>query len=385
MKKLLAFFLFLAALSVDSLAATAVDRYCNTDCANNGDGTSSSCAGSPGGAGAYKTAQQGFSDIASDYANFVSSDVQVTLHCEGATADTNSGDTNTGLDITGITTDSTRYFAFTVDSGKRHDGKWNTGKYRIAGGFYYAPIRVRVPFTRISWIQVENSRTGSAPGTYCSGILMEIGAVTAGRIEIKNSILRQTGDLVNCTGTGIEDTWPETSGVTKVYSNNLIYDFKVGGYFRSTDSGALYLYNNTCYSNVGSSTCFVIRTYGTGATYVYKNNLANGSAQGYNIDGGVASITTGNNLSEDTSSPDTSYRSKAVTFVNEGSDDFHLDTSDTNAKDAGADLSAATEGFSIDIDNDTRSGTWDIGADEFVGGGGGGGSAVPVMLNDMGY
>lgn len=49
--------------------------------------------------------------------------------------------------------------------------------------------------------------------------------------------------------------------------------------------------------------------------------------------------------------------------MNEGSYDFHLDSSDTAAKDQGYDLSAI---FTTDIDGDTRSGTWDIGADEYV-------------------
>jgi len=53
----------------------------------------------------------------------------------------------------------------------------------------------------------------------------------------------------------------------------------------------------------------------------------------------------------------------SVTFENEESDDFHLGATDTLAKDNGVSLSGI---FTDDIDGDTRSGAWDIGADEYV-------------------
>ena len=50
-----------------------------------------------------------------------------------------------------------------------------------------------------------------------------------------------------------------------------------------------------------------------------------------------------------------------MAFADTTAYDFHLHSSDTTAKDAGTDLSGT---FTDDIDGDTRSGTWDIGADE---------------------
>jgi hypothetical protein len=56
-----------------------------------------------------------------------------------------------------------------------------------------------------------------------------------------------------------------------------------------------------------------------------------------------------------------------VAFVDEDGDDFHLNASDTVAKNKGTDLSGDSYlPFSDDIDGQTRSGTWDIGADEYV-------------------
>ncbi len=56
-------------------------------------------------------------------------------------------------------------------------------------------------------------------------------------------------------------------------------------------------------------------------------------------------------------------------FVDSTGNDFHLAAGDTAALNHGVDLSGdANLAFSDDIDGDTRSGTWDIGADEFVDG-----------------
>ncbi|MEJ2267522.1 MAG: hypothetical protein P8X70_00400 [Nanoarchaeota archaeon] len=56
-------------------------------------------------------------------------------------------------------------------------------------------------------------------------------------------------------------------------------------------------------------------------------------------------------------------------FVDESITDLHLDPLDTSALDLGVDLSANVDiSFSNDIDGETRSGTWDIGADEVLAG-----------------
>jgi hypothetical protein len=58
------------------------------------------------------------------------------------------------------------------------------------------------------------------------------------------------------------------------------------------------------------------------------------------------------------------------TYVNAAGDDFHLDAADSVCIDQGTDLSAdAAYAFDDDIDKVTRTGTWDIGFDEYVAGG----------------
>jgi hypothetical protein len=51
------------------------------------------------------------------------------------------------------------------------------------------------------------------------------------------------------------------------------------------------------------------------------------------------------------------------TFVDADNDDFHLAAGDTTWKNAGTDLSAT---FTTDIDSETRTAPWDIGADQYI-------------------
>lgn len=63
----------------------------------------------------------------------------------------------------------------------------------------------------------------------------------------------------------------------------------------------------------------------------------------------------------------------SVDFVNAAGGDLHIDSTDTIAKDNGTDLSGT---FDDDIDGDTRSGSWDIGFDEYVAAG----PTIPVLM-----
>ena len=339
-------------------AATAVTRYVNTDCANNGDGTASTCAASAGAAGAYTTFDNSVTDIVADYPNMVSSDVQVTVDLRGAAADTSNPN------ITGTTTDATRYLRFVVDQSRRHDGKWNTGVYRLVNNGYSGALLVNESFVRLEGLQVEQTRTGAGAGTPAGGIKVQDSG-SSGDIRVENCILRYTGDYTNqVENYGIYDADAGSSQVL-IVRNNIVYDFDRNLLLRTGTSDVTVAYNNTLVDGVTEG--FSYRLYGSGATFYMKNNLVQGSATNYNADGSSgATLTSATNLSEDASSPNSANRSKVITFVNEGSNDFHLDSGETDAVDAGTDLSGDTYSFSTDIDGATRSGTWDIGADEIT-------------------
>lgn len=367
MKKVFILIIFLLFAS-NVEAVTAVNKYVNTDCANNGDGTANTCAASPGAAGAYKTLQQAIDDIVADTPNFVTSDVAITIRCKGATADAGTGSIDAAATIDGFTLDATRNLVILSDAGDRHDGKWNTSKYRLVGSFYSGVVYILDPFVTLAWLQIEQTRTGAAPSTFGNGVQVEVSG-TSGFVAFYQNILRYTGDYTNQEAEAINDLNFETSGIDKTFVNNIFYDWKKGLEFRPLGNEDIVAYNNTCYSNQAGE-CYTVRGSAAGSvTITAKNNLANGTNTGWDVDvtaGGT--WTHNNNLSEDTTSPDNTYDSKVITFVNEATRDLHLDAADTNATDDGADLSAASPNLTIDIDNDTRVAPWDIGADEKVGG-----------------
>jgi len=256
--------------------------------------------------------------------------------------------------ISGFTADPTRYVKVYTPAAERHDGKWNSSKYRIEGAVQWGgALRVITPHTTIDGLQVRNTSTGSETSALrvddtadISNNILTIDKVTAGNAD--------SGIFVD----GI------ASGATVRAWNNIIYNCGTGIYYQWASASTFVLYNNTVMNCDQVGINFV-----GSATLYLKNNICNGNSTDYTLSN-LASLTSNNNISEDSSSPDASYRNLAVTFVNEGSYDFHLDSSDTSAIDAGANLSADGQlSFSDDIDGEIRSGTWDIGADELPSGG----------------
>lgn len=126
-------------------------------------------------------------------------------------------------------------------------------------------------------------------------------------------------------------------------------------------SSTLYCYNCTSTGNKYGILC------GTNTTLVAKNCIAQGNTTS-NIQGTVTQTTNA---------------TSGVTFAADG---YHLAAADTVAKDQGTDLSGAAPHnetafpFDDDIDDNTRSGTWDIGADEYVASGGAASSAAALLL-----
>jgi hypothetical protein len=155
--------------------------------------------------------------------------------------------------------------------------------------------------------------------------------------------------------------------------NSTIYGFsKAAAYgilLNKIASGGIFnLYNNSLaknYNNINQSKGVLNYTLNT------KNILCQGDSEGDDfIDSGAGFGTTAKNISEDTTSPDVSYRSKDLhtnTIFNDyANDDYKLDSAGdaTNLAiaDDGDDLSGT---FTDDIIGQIRS-TWYIGASEIV-------------------
>lgn len=117
--------------------------------------------------------------------------------------------------------------------------------------------------------------------------------------------------------------------------------------------------------------CFVYNTSGSDQVFIYNctadSNGGTGFYQHWNGDVLCKNCVATNNSTDFDADVTQTTCSTSATYVASGSDDFHLDSSDTNCKDQGTDLSADSDfAFDDDIDFTTRSGTWDIGFDEYV-------------------
>jgi hypothetical protein len=273
-----------------------------------------------------------------------------------------SMDDTTRCVFSGWTTDATRYVRVYTPPTERHDGKWNAAKqrYRVTSGWggFFNGLDCQIPFTRFEGLQISgepdttgNDRVaiaGVGDGGWIKDCIVRIvppGTPGTGYSGIQATHSNAHSYVVNCV--------VYTTGGTPLAASNGI-SFGTGNF---TYNG--YAYSNTVYG------------WGTGITktagnaLVAKNNLCNGNTTDYGGSPYAASSVT--NLSEDTSSPNTALRSKAVTFVDEAGFDFHLSPSDANAKGAGTDLSAdAAFPFSTDIDGQTRAAPWDAGADQLA-------------------
>ncbi len=277
-----------------------------------------------------------------------------------ASAETNS------ISISGWNTDNDNSIKIYTTDLARHKGKWSESVYRI----------------------VPNS--------------------------INNAINNYANNLV-LDGLSISGiNWNNSSATTRIFrniasgenyiiiSNNLFYNvFNAGAYgaegYSSAQyaSGHVFIVNNIISGNedilegVGINPAYS----SNGKKYYFYNNTIidmgtgiNGSASSFNnlpivvnniVQGGTLNYTntnrydySSNNISSDSSSPDTEFRNITVNFISTSTYDFHLSDSDISAKGAGVNLSADPYlSFEVDIDGSARpsatsSLAWDIGADQ---------------------
>ena len=296
--------------------------------------------------------------------NLVSANIILNVACYADGAD------NAAVTITGWTTGADNYIKIytpvsTSEVGvtQRHTGTWASGGYKlVAAELYNGVLDIRDNHVRVTGLRIENTASEGS-GTNLMGIQSRPGS--GAEVHLSQNIILATG-----TGTGdYKDcgiSQYSSAGVLKAW-NNIIYDFAAGFSSEWLTSGTVVLYNNTI---INPAYIGIYPQGDAAVNFRLANNLIQGSSTWGNyylsdLVGGADYSAT--NLSEDDTSPQSALRNKTVTFV--GAADFHLDSSDTNAKDQGTDLSSDPDlAFSDDIDGNTRSGTWDIGADEYISG-----------------
>jgi hypothetical protein len=280
---------------------------------------------------------------------------------------TNGAADTTPVNITGWTTSPTNYIKIWTNPTEnyRHAGKWDDTKYRLevsSGSQYGTGIYSAVSNVRIDGLQVK--LTTSAIQNF--GIYFN---VSGGEVQLSDNIVR--GVLSSGADIDIGILFWHGSATSATYKvwNNIIYDFVLNGAGNNlgmdVDNGTAYAYNNT----VANCAVGLNRDPTNSPVFIAKNNIFQGTVWGYSGTFDASSDYNISNFASDAPSP--SYRSglaTTVTFIDSANKDFHLAFTDTGAKGYGTNLSQdANLAFSQDIDGQSRTGNWDIGADQTPG------------------
>jgi hypothetical protein len=286
--------------------------------------------------------------------NLVAADKYFDVEISGTWS---SADT-TAVTIHNYTTDATRYINIYTTGSARHQGVYSASYYRSEATSNN--ISVMTSYTTVDGLQVYQTSPGNSTSNIVDGSRYSVGNI------FKNNIVKGANGRAQNGISVAQDSGSFGPNGAKVY-NNIIYNFKNTTYNNGTGISAAsgnptaYLYNNTVYL------CYTGIQGFSSASYpvTLKNNIAYNNVTDYNTTSWGSTST--NNLSKDATAPalNTYYRNKTLTFTNNtaGYEDFHLVAGDTDAIDKGADLGSP---YNVDIDGTTRSGTWDIGADEYV-------------------
>jgi acid phosphatase family membrane protein YuiD len=246
---------------------------------------------------------------------------------------------------------------------QRHQGKWDTGKYRIeySGiGTYLRALSILDNYFRVEGLQIliTENYTGN------DGIL--VASPLFGDVQISNCIVKGAATVDAAEYVGImswSGAWRTAN--LKIW-NNIVYSIWYPatannhiGIYIGTSGNTNYIYNNTVYNSKYG--------YWGSATTVAKNNIANSTSTGYF----TFDSSSDYNISDHADAPGTpgshNKNSTTVAFVNTttGVEDFHLASADTAARASGVNLSADTNiSFNTDIEGNGRGYVWDIGADQ---------------------
>jgi hypothetical protein len=254
------------------------------------------------------------------------------------------------LTISGATTNSTYYREVRAASGAEAKMPWGSTSdtYVLSTSTAMASLlTVDEDYARVVSIQVDHLSTSTNQ--------------TALRLNVVSGPKYAVGCYARSAGTGTTSAAFYATGSTgTVYFINCVATASLMG-IRIVRTALAY--NCTV---VGCATGITRE----GGTATAKNCLvSDASTACFSGTFGASSVT---NASSDATAPGTGSRtSQTFTFVNAAGGDYHLASGDAGAKNFGTDLSAdASYAFSTDFDGQTRSGSWDIGADEYIAAGG---------------
>ena len=265
----------------------------------------------------------------------------LTIECY-AMSDTTKPSTGTGY-----TTSSSYYINITVPSAERHDGKWNTNKYRLELSDWDSGLQNSANYTVVDGLQISMSHTLGAG--YCISCPAEY-------ITVKNCLLTRTATANRSSGVNAAKNltlintilWRHTSGVSVSWT--------------ADGDNVSYIYNCTIsdctqygiITDVGTHTVTNCAVFNTNNDFANNNGTLTISYCASDDGDGTNAV----NISPGATEAD----DWADAFVDYANGDFHVKDTNSVLYNAATDLSGT---FTNDIDGDTRS-QWDIGADEYV-------------------
>jgi hypothetical protein len=251
-----------------------------------------------------------------------------------------SADTS-AVSVSGYTTGVSNFINIYTTGSARHNGTALSGyklQANVSGGA--ALTQSVIGNVTIDGLIITNTSIGNS-----SSVLNETTRYSSN--IYKNNI------IVGVNTRNSRGISPSQSSTSIVF-NNIIYNFRNTTYSNGTGMGFPVLsyrvynaYNNTVYNTW-------LGVYATTAT----NNISMGGTTDFNA------TTQSYNMSSDATASGTgSLTSKTASdqFVST-TNDFHLKVG-ADAIDAGTDLGSP---YNVDIDGNTRTAPWDIGADEYV-------------------
>lgn len=343
-----------------------VVRYVNTaGTVGTQDGTTSTSGSS--GTAAFATLRQAIDAIGTSVASYAGSGNFLTIYCQGSTADT-SDVYQTPWDMS---TTATEYIRIIGEQSPLHpnfntskSGKYDTSLYRLERTNQHV-LYNNIP-GHMRWHGLQAKCTANDASNYnCFRMNNANQTGTGGFFEVSHCIavgVVSGGSTVYGFQPGVSGA----GGICKTW-NCIAIDCSQG--FVGAGTGHEF-YNCTAADCATSG-------FTEDAACVLKNCLSKGATVGF-----IGTFTGSDYNAEDdgNGAPGANSRSaQTFTFVNAASDDFHLASTDAGAKGFG--VSDPGSGlFSDDIDGQTRSGSWDIGFDQYVASSGpGSGSDVSLV------
>lgn len=354
--------------------ATVVTRYLNTASTAGGDGTTNATAGANR---AYHTLSAALAAIATEFANFVTSDVQVDLLCEGG------ADTAT-VTTPAITTDATRFLRVKANTGQEAlPTGWSTSRYRLSCNTTPLNMGTNIKFMRVEGLQIEC--TNNTANSNQRGIILAPGAGSSTQI-ISECRIRWSGTGATSGHAGIFILSGSGSNNTKIGIVNCIVED-----WSFTGSAGI-----NCQIGTGGADnivfCYHTLTYNCTVGFqknagfqsgpMTKNSVAAACATGWVASTGFAPGTDFNASDQATVPGSNSIASQTFAFTNAGAGDYTLTDSDPMVAAGTSLISDSIWPVTLDIAGASRTVPISIGPVEHDIAGGGG-SAVPVIVHHL--